>query len=261
MTEEQNQSGYEVGYRKPPAKHRFKKGQSGNPKGRPKGARNRPRALDAGRLEDIILAEAYREVRVPDGDQVLTMPIAQVALRSMAAKAAKGDHRSQKLLAELVATVESKRYRQQTELLEATIDYKRHWEEVLRERERANLPAPDPMPLPHPADIHIDPKLGTFEVRGPMTQEDVDVLEGSIEYLEDLLDEIDELAKCVETATTDEDAAGYARLLGAERERVDRFLTNTQCTSERWPRHWPPRRLRDRLPRRWQMQIDSVRHS
>lgn len=30
---------YEVGYRKPPADHRFKPGQSGNPRGRPKDAR------------------------------------------------------------------------------------------------------------------------------------------------------------------------------------------------------------------------------
>ena len=34
-------SSYEVGYGKPPAKNRFKPGQSGNPKGRPRGAKNR----------------------------------------------------------------------------------------------------------------------------------------------------------------------------------------------------------------------------
>lgn len=30
---------YEVGYGRPPEQHRFKRGQSGNPRGRPKGAR------------------------------------------------------------------------------------------------------------------------------------------------------------------------------------------------------------------------------
>ena len=37
---------YEVGYGKPPKETRFRKGQSGNPKGRPKGAKNKAPALN-----------------------------------------------------------------------------------------------------------------------------------------------------------------------------------------------------------------------
>lgn len=37
--------GYDVGYGKPPVATRFKQGQSGNPKGRPKGAKNKRSAL------------------------------------------------------------------------------------------------------------------------------------------------------------------------------------------------------------------------
>ena len=49
---------YEIGYGKPPEHRRFKKGQSGNPNGRPKGTKNLKTDLAEELAEKILVTEA-----------------------------------------------------------------------------------------------------------------------------------------------------------------------------------------------------------
>jgi hypothetical protein len=84
---------YEVGYGKPPASGRFAKGQSGNPKGRPKGSKN---------LATIVLRESRQPVRVngPRGSRLVTKLEATVML--LGNQAVQGDLRAQREFISLV---------------------------------------------------------------------------------------------------------------------------------------------------------------
>ena len=82
-----------VGYGHPPEAQRFTPGQSGNPRGRPKGATSRAPAQPPDRLTQIVLDEASRQISVRDGDRTVTVSMAEAIIRRLAVDAAKGDAR------------------------------------------------------------------------------------------------------------------------------------------------------------------------
>jgi len=88
-----------VGYGKPPVHTRFRKGQSGNPGGRPRG-------MTRGRAMALALDEAYRLVTVREGDKTLKMPALQAVLRSQVALAVKGNGAAQRALIDTVRDIE-----------------------------------------------------------------------------------------------------------------------------------------------------------
>jgi Family of unknown function (DUF5681) len=90
---------YKVGYGKPPVLRRFSKGRSGNPGGRPRG-------MTRGRAAALALKEAYRPVRVREGDKVIRLPAIQAILRSQVALAAKGNGPAQRAVIEAVQAIE-----------------------------------------------------------------------------------------------------------------------------------------------------------
>jgi len=66
---------YEVGYCKPPKETRFKPGQSGNPKGRPRGARNLRTAVREALQEKIEIREGGRTRRVSKMDAIIQVTL------------------------------------------------------------------------------------------------------------------------------------------------------------------------------------------
>jgi hypothetical protein len=163
-------SKYEVGYGKPPAETRFKPGESGNPRGRPKGSRNRspyPRQDD---LRSIFRQEANRLVPINEGGKTVTISMAQAIMRSLAVTAAKGNPRAQRTWTQLQSAVEREEWNERLAHFEAALDYKLGSERELERRKQLGLTGPEP--LPHPDDVVIDYFKYTATLKGPASKEE-----------------------------------------------------------------------------------------
>jgi hypothetical protein len=90
---------YAVGYGKPPRHTRFKRGQSGNPRGRPRGAKNLSTLLNEALNEPVVVTEN-------GGRQRITKR--KAAFKQLANEAAKGNLRAVKLLVEILKDIESR---------------------------------------------------------------------------------------------------------------------------------------------------------
>jgi len=97
-----------MGYRRPPVGKPFRKGQSGNPTGRPKGKKNRPRHERVeNQLDVLVREEAYRLIKINEDGKDIKMPVARAVVRSLiAAAVAKGDLRAQGAFLKMVSDSE-----------------------------------------------------------------------------------------------------------------------------------------------------------
>lgn len=99
---------YEVGYGKPPKASRFKPGQSGNPKGRAKGAVNTKTFLEQ---------ELNRKQRVTVDGKVRYLTNRQITILAQLSKARKGDPKAFRLVMEFDSALQ-----QDTEALAKRVD-------------------------------------------------------------------------------------------------------------------------------------------
>ena len=83
-----------VGYRKPPAHARFTKGKSGNAKGRPKRSKN---------LRTDLVEELSESIRVREGDREFRVSKQRALIKSLVARAVKGDTKAANSIVSLCA--------------------------------------------------------------------------------------------------------------------------------------------------------------
>jgi hypothetical protein len=88
-----------VGYCNPPERTRFKKGQSGNPQGRPKGALNMATVLERTLRERVVINENGKRK---------TITKLEAAFKQLSNKAASGELKALQLLSALVRSAEDR---------------------------------------------------------------------------------------------------------------------------------------------------------
>jgi hypothetical protein len=89
---------YNVGYKKPPRHTRFKKGQSGNPRGKAKGRKN---------LKTELLEELGERVIVSENGRHRALPKQTVIVKRMVADAVQGDAKARDQLLKLMGQIDA----------------------------------------------------------------------------------------------------------------------------------------------------------
>ena len=162
---------YEVGFGKPPRATRFRKGQSGNPRGRPKKPKPEPIRLSDAPADVFLQDEAYRLLKFRENGQEVELPASQAVMRAAMMSALKGNRLSQRYVLEYLGRKEQQHLESHIRRFVRLERLKAQGEAQIAEHRRRGKPPPDL--LPHPDDIVLNHRTAEAQVNGPETPEDL----------------------------------------------------------------------------------------
>lgn len=152
---------YPNGYGKPPVETRFKPGVSPNPKGRPKGSKNKTPPLND--FAKMLIEEGMLPLELTDGrGKKKAITTSRAIARSTNRSAVNGNVRAQKLAMELLHKAESELHAQRDKLFTAAFEYKKWWREDSAQRKLEGRP--EPHVYPHPDDLLLNFETGEVTI-------------------------------------------------------------------------------------------------
>lgn len=105
---------YQIGYSKPPKNNQFRKGQSGNSKGRPKGSKN---------VRTIAMEALNRTVMIKENGRTRPVKFIEAFVHQLAFKALNGTTRDQIALFKLICTSAPELFQEPERPHEITVRY------------------------------------------------------------------------------------------------------------------------------------------
>src|ERR1022692_1713671 len=216
-----------VGYRRPPVAGRFKKGVSGNPRGRPRKRKMAQSSTPS--VQDFVLMEAYRPITIRENNEPVTLPMIQAVVRSLGVAAVRGSHRAQIAVTGMVQAIEQGLLDDKRALLNAILEYKFGWREVFEQCDRDGEPRPDP--VPHPDDLQVSSRTGEVIYNGPFDDAQKAAWEKFKARKQDALQEIEFNKK-------------YKKRHKHNTDHIDRMIEQDQRTIDLIDRTFPDEKTR-----------------
>ena len=153
------QPGYDpsqVGYKSPPKQTRFKPGQSGNPKGRPRKERTSMRKQSPGlsAMDEAYLRNAEKQVSIREGDEIRKVQAYDAAIQAQLKAAAEGNPKALKDFLDRVDEAQERRRLSIAEEHELWRCIKANQQDRIDAAQAKGEPTE--LILPHPDDIMIE---------------------------------------------------------------------------------------------------------